>query len=170
MERPENNKKPQDALGDEGDSPDLLGRNIAQMRVEDAWPDIKERSKTKKNERTGTDPARDMVNGNPAHMMIPGGDITSRLSITARFEHSCADGPFAIGQILRVVLVSASQPSGFVHEFRHVNFLDIASKIVGGFCGHEDFTVPFPREGRKGALDRKREMEKLTLAKNQERE
>jgi hypothetical protein len=29
MERPEDNKKPQDALGDEGDSPDLFGRNIA---------------------------------------------------------------------------------------------------------------------------------------------
>ena len=167
MECPEDNKKSKDALGDEGDSPNLFGRNIARMRVEDAWPDIKEGTKTKQNKRSGTDPARDVVYGNPADMVIPGGNITSGLCVPAGFEHDRADGSFPVRHILGVILVTTPQPSSLVHELRDIYFLDISSEIVGGFCGHEDFAVPFAREGGKGSLNRKGEMKELSLAKNE---
>lgn len=153
MERPEDNKKSQDALGDQCDSPDLLGRDIPRMGAEDMGPDIKKRAQTKEDKSSKPEPAGDVVEGDPAHMMIPGGDITSGLRIAAGFEHHGADGSFPIRHIVGVELVAVPQPSGLVHELRHIYFLDIASEIVGGFCGHKDFTIPFAGEGGEGALN-----------------
>ena len=83
MNRPEDRKKAKNNLGDKSGRPDLFGRDIAQMRLENVAPNIKKRAETKKNKSSKPDPAGHMVESDPAHMMIPGDDITFCLRIAA---------------------------------------------------------------------------------------
>jgi len=84
-------KKRDNGLSDQRCRPDLLGRNIVNMGPEKMAPDIKKGAQTKEDKSPKPDPTRHVVEGDPAHVMIPAYDVTFCLSLTALLHLHGAD-------------------------------------------------------------------------------
>jgi len=61
------------------------------MGLKNISPDIKKGAKTKENESPKPDPTRHVVEGDPAHVMIPGYDVTFCLSLATLLHLHGAD-------------------------------------------------------------------------------
>jgi len=85
MNGSEDSKKTRNCHRDQGDCPNLLGRNIDSMRLEGMAPNIKKGAKTKQDKSSKPNPTGDVVKGYPTDMMIPRGNKTFRRTLPRIF-------------------------------------------------------------------------------------